>query len=222
MSKAKVTTVGDRVKLTKDNLVGVVRFVGEIQGKKGVFFGVELDNAKGKNNGSFNKVPYFKCKKNKGKFVKQAGIAKTNPKNNADALRITVGDKVKCKKQKCNGTVRFIGTPYSVKDEGVFYGVELDKPKGKNNGTVKDRWYFTCKDKFGAFCAASGIAALGADKGDKKAKKDDAKEDKKGDKKAKKDDAKEDKKGKKKGTKKKGTKKKIEKPKPKKEEEKKE
>eukprot|EP01083_Nonionella_stella_P211251 764013_1 len=102
MSKAKVTTVGDRVKLTKDNLVGVVRFVGEIQGKKGVFFGVELDNAKGKNNGSFNKVPYFKCKKNKGKFVKQAGIAKTNPKNNADALRITVGDKVKCKKQKCN------------------------------------------------------------------------------------------------------------------------
>eukprot|EP01083_Nonionella_stella_P211250 764012_1 len=42
------------------------------------------------------------AKKNKGKFVKQAGIAKTNPKNNADALRITVGDKVKCKKQKCN------------------------------------------------------------------------------------------------------------------------
>eukprot|EP01083_Nonionella_stella_P147941 467531_1 len=103
------------------------------------------------------------AKKNKGLFVKQAGIAKTNPKNNADALRITVGDKVKCKKQKCNGTVRFIGTPYSVKDEGVFYGVELDKPKGKNNGTVKDRWYFTCKEKDGAFSDASGISAGGAD-----------------------------------------------------------
>jgi len=60
---SKVTTVGDRVKLKKDNLVGVVRFIGEIKGKKGVFYGVELDEAKGKNNGSVNKIPYFKCEK---------------------------------------------------------------------------------------------------------------------------------------------------------------
>eukprot|EP01083_Nonionella_stella_P001363 3924_1 len=74
--------------------------------------------------------------------------------------RITVRDQVKCKKQQCNGTVRFIGTPYSVKDSGVFYGVELDEPIGKNNGTVKGRWYFTCKDRFGVFLNASGLTAL--------------------------------------------------------------
>eukprot|EP01084_Bolivina_argentea_P021917 40730_1 len=99
---SKITTVGDRVKLKKDGLVGVVRFVGEIQGKKGVFYGVELDEAKGKNKGSVAKVQYFKCGKSKGLFVKKPGILKTNSKNNKDAPRVTVGDKIKCKKQKCN------------------------------------------------------------------------------------------------------------------------
>merc|ERR1712154_564696 len=114
----------------------------------------------GKNDGSVNKVPYFKCAKKKGLFVKKTGIAKTNTKNNKDAKRVTVGDKVKCIKQKCNGIVRFIGTPYSVKSEGTFYGIELEKPKGKNNGTVKGRWYFTCKDKYGAFLQSKGFSVL--------------------------------------------------------------
>eukprot|EP00484_Ammonia_sp_Unknown_P014455 CAMPEP_0197059486 /NCGR_PEP_ID=MMETSP1384-20130603/117971_1 /TAXON_ID=29189 /ORGANISM="Ammonia sp." /LENGTH=61 /DNA_ID=CAMNT_0042494553 /DNA_START=13 /DNA_END=194 /DNA_ORIENTATION=- len=59
---AKVTTVGDRVKLKKDDLVGTVRFVGEIQGKTGIFYGVELEEPKGKNDGIVDKVKYFKCK----------------------------------------------------------------------------------------------------------------------------------------------------------------
>ena len=148
--------------MKKDNLVGVVRFIGEIKGKKGVFYGVELDEAKGKNNGSVNKIPYFKCAKKKGSFITAKSIAKTNTKNNADAPRVTVGDKVTVSKAKCKGTIRFIGTPYSVKDSGIFYGLELEKPKGKNNGTVKGRWYFTCKDKYGTFVQASGISIDGA------------------------------------------------------------
>jgi len=74
-------------------------------------------------------------------------------------------------KAKCKGTIRFIGTPYSVKDSGVFYGIELDKPKGKNNGTVKGRWYFTCKDKYGTFVQASGISLDGAKAKDSAPKK---------------------------------------------------
>eukprot|EP01083_Nonionella_stella_P116041 344537_1 len=188
MAKAKVTTVGDRVKLKKDELVGVVRFIGEIQGKKGVFFGIELDDAKGKNKGRINKISYFKCGKNKGLFVKQTGIAKTNAKNNADAPRITVGDKVKCKKQRTNGTIRFIGTPYSVQKSGILYGIELDKPKGNNNGTVKGRCYFKCKDRFGAFVTASGLTPLSGDKGNKTKDKKAHKKKKKKEKKAKEND----------------------------------
>jgi len=154
------TTVGDRVKL-KDGLLGVVRFMGEIKGKKGVFYGVELDDAKGKNDGSVNKVAYFKCKAKKGVFTTKAKIAKTNSKPNAKAPRVEVGDVVKCTKAGCKGTIKFIGTPYSVKSSGVFYGVALEKAKGKNNGTVKGRWYFDAKDKHGTFLQADGFTLDG-------------------------------------------------------------
>lgn len=99
MSNTK-TTVGDRVKLVKDDLVGVVRFNGEIQGKKGIWFGIELDAAKGKNNGTVSKVKYFNCASKKGLFVKKTGIAKTNKKHNPDAPRVEVGDAILCKKSR--------------------------------------------------------------------------------------------------------------------------
>lgn len=122
---------------------------------------IKTDDAKGKNDGSVGTVHYFKCSKKKGLFVKASGIEKTNAKRNPSAPRVTVGDTVRCTKQKCNGTIRFIGTPYSVKKEGTYYGMELDKPKGKNNGTVKGRWYFSCKDKFGCFVQATGFTVNG-------------------------------------------------------------
>lgn len=194
LKMAKVTTVGDRVKLKKDNLVGIVRFIGEIKGKKGVFYGIELDDAKGKNNGSVNKVPYFKCAKKKGLFIKKESILKTNTKNNKDAPRVTVGDDVTVNKAKCKGKIRFIGTPYSVKDSGTFYGIELSKPKGKSNGTVKDRWYFTCKAKCATFVQKSGITVKGdkSSKDDKKKKVAKKKDGKKKDKTKKTEEKKED------------------------------
>lgn len=161
---ATQTTVGDRVKLKKDDNVGVVRFIGEIKGKKGIFYGVELDDAKGKNNGSVDKVKYFKCAAKKGLFVAKTGIAKTNPKANKDAPRVEIGDTVQCKAAKCKGKVRFMGTPYGVKDTGVFYGIELEKANGKNNGTAGGREFFKCKPKYGIFIQASGFTVAGAKK----------------------------------------------------------
>merc|ERR1712228_133990 len=137
--------------------VGKVKFIGQIPGKKGIFYGIELDEANGKNNGKVKKVQYFKCAKNKGLFVKKEAILKTNHKNNKMAPRVTIGDTVKCNKQKCNGIIRYIGTPYSIKTIGVFYGIELEKAKGSNNGTAKSRWYFACKDKHGCFLDANGF-----------------------------------------------------------------
>eukprot|EP01084_Bolivina_argentea_P111464 198848_1 len=51
----EVVTVGDQVRLTKD-LMGTVRFVGEIQGRKGIYYGIELTEARGKSNGTVGNI----------------------------------------------------------------------------------------------------------------------------------------------------------------------
>eukprot|EP00484_Ammonia_sp_Unknown_P017037 CAMPEP_0197023474 /NCGR_PEP_ID=MMETSP1384-20130603/4156_1 /TAXON_ID=29189 /ORGANISM="Ammonia sp." /LENGTH=683 /DNA_ID=CAMNT_0042451687 /DNA_START=1 /DNA_END=2052 /DNA_ORIENTATION=+ len=152
------TTVGDRVKLKQNNLKGTVKFIGEMAGKYGVWYGIELDKAQGSSNGSIRNVQYFKTKRNKGLFVKQYEIAKTLHADNP-APRCSVGDTVKIKKFNCHGTVRYIGgTDFKA---GTWYGVELKKPLGKNNGTVKNRLYFACKYRYGAFVKADNISVKG-------------------------------------------------------------
>lgn len=45
------------------------------------------------------------------------------------------------------GTLQFCGsTEFS---GGLWAGVELDKPEGKNDGSVAGVQYFTCKMKYG-------------------------------------------------------------------------
>eukprot|EP01084_Bolivina_argentea_P079212 143719_1 len=148
------TTIGDRVKLRNNNLKGTVQFIGEIKGKYGIWYGIELDKKKGETNGSLRNVSYFNTKRNKGIFVKQHAILNTIRRNH-NAPRCSVGDTVKIKKFGCNATVRYIGnTDFK---QGTWYGVELNKPKGKNNGTVNNRLYFECKYKHGAFVKAQSI-----------------------------------------------------------------
>ena len=42
----------------------------------------------------------------------------------------------------------------------LFSGLILDEPKGKNNGTVDGKRYFSCPDNFGMFCRQSQIKIL--------------------------------------------------------------
>ena len=48
------------------------------------------------------------------------------------------------------GTIRFAAAPADFK-EGTWVGVELDEAKGKNDGTVKGRAYFSCAAMHGMF-----------------------------------------------------------------------
>ena len=66
---------------------------------------------------------------------------------------IHVGTYVKIGAKK--GVVRFIGeTNFAT---GEWYGIELNVPKGKNNGTVNGDVYFTCEENFGLFCKKAQV-----------------------------------------------------------------
>ena len=53
---------------------GTVRFIGETEFASGTWYGVELEMAVGKNNGSVNGKSYFVCDDQKGLFVKKSQI----------------------------------------------------------------------------------------------------------------------------------------------------
>lgn len=53
------------------------------------------------------------------------------------------------------GVVRFRGeTKFA---SGLWYGVELDKPDGRNSGSVQGVRYFSCPEKHGVFATGSKL-----------------------------------------------------------------
>ncbi|CAG8824394.1 14191_t:CDS:2, partial [Dentiscutata erythropus] len=64
-------SVGRRVILpTKNNAPGIIQFLGETEFAKGIWVGIELDNAVGKNNGVVASIKYFAAANNHGIFVR--------------------------------------------------------------------------------------------------------------------------------------------------------
>lgn len=63
--------VGCRVLIKDKNLEGVVKFIGTTLFAPGKWVGVELDEAKGKNNGNVQGKAYFHCPDNHGLMVRQ-------------------------------------------------------------------------------------------------------------------------------------------------------
>lgn len=71
------------------------------------------------------------------------------------AMGLRLGDRVVIAGQKV-GRLRFCGsTEFS---GGLWAGVELDKPEGKNDGSVAGVLYFTCRIKHGIFAPLSKIS----------------------------------------------------------------
>lgn len=69
-------------------------------------------------------------------------------------MSIFVGSRVITTSNK-KGLVRFIGkTKFA---EGEWYGLQLDTPDGKNDGSISNIRYFDCEPQYGLFCKASQI-----------------------------------------------------------------
>lgn len=69
--------VGDRANVT--GLCATIRFIGKTQFAEGEWIGVELDEEKGKNNGSVQGVQYFECPASKGMFVRRTALEVYSP-----------------------------------------------------------------------------------------------------------------------------------------------
>ncbi|XP_065690323.1 CAP-Gly domain-containing linker protein 4-like isoform X2 [Patagioenas fasciata] len=78
-------------------------------------------------------------------------------KNRFDEGEIQVGDRVLVVGQR-TGTVRFCGmTKFA---PGFWCGIELDKPHGKNDGSVGGVQYFSCLPRYGIFAPPSRVQRL--------------------------------------------------------------
>ncbi|XP_020620574.1 CAP-Gly domain-containing linker protein 3-like [Orbicella faveolata] len=76
-----------------------------------------------------------------------------------ESLGFQIGDNVMVAGQK-NGVVRFIGRTQFA--SGMWLGIELDQPVGKNDGSVAGVRYFDCKPSHGVFAPPSKVTK-GAD-----------------------------------------------------------
>lgn len=83
--------IGSRVKSNDD--FGTVKYIGEVHGYKGVWYGVEWDDpARGKHDGSVDDVQYFKTSKpGAGSFIRPNKISPF--KTCAEAIRKYYGDR---------------------------------------------------------------------------------------------------------------------------------
>lgn len=150
---------------------GTLAFIGEAQFKEGVWAGVILDTAEGKNNGTVGGVTYFKTDENRGVFCRlnkltrsqviegtQSGETSANTTIQQDPSAASINPDIKIGSRvyikSIDGTIkigvlRFMGTTDFGK--GEWAGVELDEKLGKNDGSVGNKRYFQCEAMHGLF-----------------------------------------------------------------------
>ncbi|KAM7533235.1 hypothetical protein Aperf_G00000119913 [Anoplocephala perfoliata] len=178
--------------------MGRLRYCGPVEFASGVWVGIELDEAYGKNNGSVNGISYFDCEEKHGIFAPIGRVYKVSrtsgqvrpcfiepnggrrstptPLQNIPIDVSHVGAKVDTGLHKSSnseeyalgdrvlvaglrrGTIRYIGETQFA--PGIWYGVELSKAVGKNDGSVEGVRYFTCEPKHGVFAPASRLQKL--------------------------------------------------------------
>lgn len=74
-----------------------------------------------------------------------------------------VGSRVEIVGKDVKGKVAFVGT--TTFSAGKWFGVVLDEAKGKNNGCIQGKTYFTCPDNYGIFVRQTQLQVIEEDTG---------------------------------------------------------
>lgn len=82
-----VLRISDRIKINKGKLCVIIRYIGKVTNKEGLWVGLELEDPKGTNNGTVNGETYFVCKPNHGMFIKYKNLDGTLIKEEKDVLQ---------------------------------------------------------------------------------------------------------------------------------------
>ncbi|XP_041908786.1 tubulin-folding cofactor B [Corvus kubaryi] len=89
-----------------------------------------------------------------------SGRASSTPRMSADggSKPLKVGSRVEVIGKGHRGTVAYVGATLFA--TGKWVGVILDEAKGKNDGTVQGRKYFTCEENHGIFVRQSQVGGI--------------------------------------------------------------
>ncbi|XP_032701766.1 CAP-Gly domain-containing linker protein 4 isoform X1 [Lontra canadensis] len=107
-------------------------------------------NARGNNKKTMSKSPSVSSRASAG--LSSSGACVAN--NSRCAGEPHLGDRVLVVGQRV-GTVKFFGTTNFA--PGYWYGIELEKPHGKNDGSVGGVQYFSCSPRYGIFAPPSRV-----------------------------------------------------------------
>ncbi|KAL6043966.1 hypothetical protein STEG23_008338 [Scotinomys teguina] len=162
--------LGERV-LVVGQRVGTIKFFGTTNFAPGYWYGIELEKPHGKNDGSVGGVQYFSCSPRYGIFAPPSRVqrSKTTLRRSwssaatAGGLEGTAklheGSQVLLTSSNEMATVRYVGpTDFA---SGIWLGLELRSAKGKNDGAVGDKRYFTCKPNYGVLVRPSRVTYRG-------------------------------------------------------------
>eukprot|EP01084_Bolivina_argentea_P110403 197148_1 len=134
--------VGDKI-LLANKLSGKVISLGPKPDKDGIWVRVVMDDAQMTSDDYYNNNN--RSNKSKTICVPIQHVDKIiKPGKKFD---LTIDDRVIERKKSISGTVKYVGPTHF--DKGVWFGVALDTAKGKNNGTVKKKFYFLSEPNHG-------------------------------------------------------------------------
>ncbi|XP_026334022.1 CAP-Gly domain-containing linker protein 4 isoform X3 [Ursus americanus] len=107
-------------------------------------------NARSTNKKTMSKSPSVSSRASAGLSSSGASVAS----NSRCAGEPHLGDRVLVVGQRI-GTVKFFGTTNFA--PGYWYGIELERPHGKNDGSVGGVRYFSCSPRYGIFAPPSRV-----------------------------------------------------------------
>merc|ERR1711937_698937 len=148
--------VGTRVNAA--GKLGIIAFLGETQFASGQWAGIVLDEAVGKNDGSVNGVSYFQTAEKRGIFLRPEKLEIETPNQPTSPAPASPTQRADSE----SDAVRFAGTTEF--KEGIWVGIELNEPVGKNDGSVMGVQYFKCPPKFGLFALPHKVQKIKVNK----------------------------------------------------------